>query len=292
MLSDSLCLSNSLGNIALRGNHFYGPLPQCLGTIPTLESLNISNSHFSGSIPQSLCNPVHPYFWLVADSTDIDGLPLIPPTQTLEIYSLIHNKLQFGDFENNYFNGCWSCINTIAPQDSVWSLLDTTVLINTTVILNSTVGGQYNTYNWYKNSFFLGSNNTGLWIVPTVQHSDSGIYTCSITNQYITPERNLILDRWPITLHVVNSFSSSEILNTNLNPEVFPNPFNQSLTLQFKSQHELTSLSLINTSGEIVMQAKIKASEYIFNTEVLPAGLYLLKAETGTSVAIFKIRKD
>lgn len=131
-----------------------------------------------------------------------------------------------------------------------------------------------------------------MWIVPTVQHSDSGIYTCSITNQYITPERNLILDRWPITLHVVNSFSSSEILNTNLNPEVFPNPFNQSLTLQFKSQHELTSLSLINTSGEIVMQAKIKASEYIFNTEALPAGLYLLKAETGTSVAIFKIRKD
>jgi len=40
------------------------------------------------------------------------------------------------------------------------------------------------------------------------------------------------------------------------------------------------------------MQAKIKSSEYIFNTEALPAGLYLLKAETGTSVAIFKIRKD
>lgn len=293
LLSDSLCLSNSLQEIILLGNHFYGPIPPCLGTMPTLIGLNISRSHFSGAIPQSLCNPVRPYFWLVADSTDIDSLPLIPPAQTMTLWSFTNNNIQFGDFENNYFNGCWSCINYIAPQKPVWSLLDTTVLINTTITLNSTVSGQYNTYNWYKNGTFLGSNNTGLWIIPTIQYSDSGVYTCSITNQYITPERNLILDRWPITLHVVNSFNTTEILNTNLNPEVFPNPFNQTLTVKLKAMfNEQTTLTLINASGETVMQAKTQACEYVFNTEKLLAGLYLLKAETGRTVTTFKIRKE
>jgi len=212
----------------------------------------------------------------------------------MRVYDIRWNKLQFGDFENTYLTGCQYCIQgPIAPQDSVWSVLDSTVLINTTVSLNSTVTGQYNTYYWYKNGVLTDSTTNGLLVIPNIQHSDSGIYTCNITNQYITPWKNLTLNRNPITLHVVDSLNSVEITNTDLKPGVFPNPFNQTLTVQLSPQlNEQTTFSLINTTGKTVMQAKTQANEYVFNTEALPSGLYLLKTETERSTATVKVRKE
>ncbi len=289
LLTDSLCLSNSLVGIDIRGSQFYGKLPDCLPYIPTIVGITINGCFFTDTIPPSIINP--PRIFLVeAENNKFSYLPLIPINSKVHFDDLIGNQFQFGDFENNYFNGCWNCIGAIAPQDSVWSVLDTTVLINTNVILNSIVTGQYNTYHWYKNGVLVGNNGSGLWEIPNVQHSDSGVYTCDVTNAYITV---LTLNRLPITLHVVNALGSNEIANTNLLPEVFPNPFKQTLTVKLKSTlTEPTTLSLINASGKIVMQAKTNVSEYVFNTEQLPAGLYLLKAETGRSVATVKVNKE
>ena len=303
LLSDSLCLSQSLQDLIISKNAFYGPLPQCLGTIPTLGYMDISHNNFTGAIPQSLFPPTSNSIQLTADSNHLTSLPFIPHEQSLtppysyiyymRVYDIRWNKLQFGDFENTYLTGCQYCIQgPIAPQDSVWSVLDSTVLINTTVSLNSTVTGQYNTYYWYKNGVLTDSTTNGLLVIPNIQHSDSGIYTCNITNQYITPWKNLTLNRNPITLHVVDSLNSVEITNTDLKPGVFPNPFNQTLTVQLSPQlNEQTTFSLINTTGKTVMQAKTQANEYVFNTEALPSGLYLLKTETERSTATVKVRK-
>ncbi len=304
ILTDSLCLSQSLYSLYITKDAFYGPLPQCLGTIPSLWYMDISHNNFTGAIPSSLFPPASNFIELTADSNHLTNLPFIPHEQSpLPPYSYIYhmrvkdirwNKLQFGDFENTYLNGCQYCIQgPIAPQDSVWSVLDTTVLKNTTVTLNSTVTGQYNTYYWYKNGVLIDSTTNGLLVIPNIQHSDSGVYTCNITNQYITPWKNLTLNRNPITLHIVDSLNSIEITNTNLHPEVFPNPFNQTLTIKLNSQfNETTTLTLINTLGKTIIQAKTQANEYVFNTEALPSGLYLLKAETGRSVATFKVWKE
>ena len=266
-----------------------------------MNYVNITKNHFSGTIPASICN-YHPYissppFEFYAAHNDFTNIVFIPAISNFNVVieDMSYNKFQFGDFENIYLNGgCWNgCIGVIAPQDSVWSLLDTTVLKNTTVTLNATVTGQYNTYNWYKNGTLLGSNNIGTWIIPSVQHSDSGVYTCSITNQYITPSRNLILDRWPITLHVVNSLNSIEITNTNLNPEVFPNPFNSVLSVKFKkTTGEPATISLLNSTGKTLMKITTTGNEYTFNTEKLAKGLYLIKVETGKTVALQKVTKE
>ncbi|MBI5219730.1 MAG: T9SS type A sorting domain-containing protein [Bacteroidia bacterium] len=309
ILSDSLCLSQSLQELRINKNAFYGTLPSCIGNIPSLLALDISHNNFTGAIPQSLFPPASNYIELTADSNHLTSLPFIPHEQSplppysylyyMRVYDIRWNKLQFGDFENTYLNGCSYCIQgPIAPQDSVWSLLDTTVLVNTTVTLNSTVTGQHNTYYWYKNGVLIDSTINGLLAIPNIQHSDSGVYTCNVTNLYISnwsgyPGNQLILNRSPITLHVVNSLNSIEISNTNLMPGVYPNPFDQALTVQLRAQiNGPTSLSLINVSGKTVMQAKTQANEYIFNTEKLPAGLYLLKAETGRSVATVRVRKE
>ncbi|MHB8842429.1 MAG: T9SS type A sorting domain-containing protein [Candidatus Aquicultor sp.] len=304
ILTDSLCLSQSIEELRIFKDTFYGPLPLCIGNIPSLLALDISHNHFTGAIPSSLFPPASNYIELTADSNHLTSLPFIPHEQSplppysylyyMRVYDIRWNKLQFGDFENTYLNGCQYCINgPIAPQDSVWSLLDSTVLINTNVTLNSTVTGLYNTYYWYKNGVLIDSTTNGLLVIPNIQHSDSGIYTCNITNQYITPWKNLTLNRNPITLHVVDSLNSIGITNTDLNPEVFPNPFNQTLTIKLISQfYEPTTLTLINASGKTVMQAKTQANEYVFNTETLPTGLYLLKTETGRSIATFKVRKE
>ena len=303
LLSDSLCLSQSLSQLRISKNAFYGPLPQCLGTIPTLLTLDISHNKFTGAVPSSLFPSASNSIQLIADSNHLTSLPFIPQEQPLpppvyyqsfRVFDIRWNKLQFGSFENTYLNGCSYCIQgPIAPQDSVWSVLDTTVLLNTNVTLNSTVTGQYNTYYWYKNGVLTDSTTNGILVIPNIQHSDSGVYTCNVTNQYITPAYNLTLNRNPITLHVVDSLNNVEITNTNLNPEIFPNPFNQTLTVKLKSQfNEPATLKLINELGKTVMQAKTKSGEYIFNTKALPAGLYLLKAETRRSIATFKVRKE
>jgi len=303
LLSDSLCLSQSLSQLRISKNAFFGSLPQCLGTIPTLRTLDISHNNFTGAVPQSLFPPTSKSIELTADSNHLTSLPFIPLLNPslyyMVVYDIRWNKLQFGDFENTYLNGCSYCIQgPIAPQDSVWSVLDTTVLLNTNVILNSTVTGLYNTYYWYKSGVLTDSTTNGFLVIPNIQHSDSGVYTCNIKNQYITPLNlnggpNLILNRNPITLHVVDSLNNIGITNTDLKPEVFPNPFNQTLTIKLKSQlNEPTTLTLINTLGKTVIQVKTQANEYVFNTEALMSGLYLLKAETVRSIATVKLRKE
>jgi hypothetical protein len=298
ILTDSVFLSNTLKEVELYYNAFYGPIPDTLGPNSKLHDLDLSGNHFSGTIPASICN-YHPNiypenFSFSACYNDLTNIEFIPANSNAGITDIRNNKFQFGDFENIYLNGgCWNCIYSIAPQDSVWSLLDTTALINTTVTLSSTVTGQYNMYCWYKNGILVDSNTLGTLVIPNIQHSDSGVYTCNITNQYITPSRGLILNRWPITIHVVNSLTNNEIAENNLNLEIFPNPINSELKINLnKFAGEPFIISLINSTGKIIQQTTTIESEFTFNTKNLGKGLYLVKVEKGITVAIQRVVKE
>ncbi|OFX33454.1 MAG: hypothetical protein A2X08_00080 [Bacteroidetes bacterium GWA2_32_17] len=74
---------------------------------------------------------------------------------------------------------------------------------------------------------------------------------------------------------------------------IYPNPCTNELNVKYNNvPYEQTTLSIIDIFGRIVMQVKTQESEYTFNTEKLPAGLYLLKAETGRTVATVKVNKE
>jgi len=257
--------------------------------------MDISHNNFSGAVPASLFPPYGHITTFYADSNHFTSFPFIPivPGSPVSIIDISHNKLQFGDFEDTYLNGYMGGIGTIAPQDSVWSVLDTIVNLTSNVTLNSTVTGQYNMYYWYKNGVNIGSSYNGLWIIPNVQYSDSGVYTCNVTNQFVTPWRGLTLNRLPIYLHVVNKDNIEDQVSSANIIEVYPNPCQNNISVKFKQMGlEPVNISVIDSKGKIVLQTITTQFENSFNTEKLAKGLYLVRIETGDKIVLTKITKE
>jgi hypothetical protein len=57
--------------------------------------------------------------------------------------------------------------------------------------------------------------------------------------------------------------------------QVFPNPLTNQTTILF-SNSDLKKITLINSSGQIVLQDECKSSHYLLERSNLAAGLYLL----------------
>lgn len=274
-IPDSICMSSSIENLILDHNAFYGPLPACIGNMQKLGILDVSHNNFTGAIPSSLYTPTSGGMDLIADSNQFISLPLIPSGSNIIIEDISNNKLQFGDFENNYFNGCWSCIWNISPQDSVWSIIDTSVQQSTMITLNSVVTGQYNTYQWFKNGVPIGNTTNGSWVINNVQYSDSGTYTCNITNQYITPSKSLILNRYPIHLHVNQNNEIDEINDCNI--KVLPNP--ASTNIQVKINATISTpilLKIYDMHGILVKILRTNQNENIIDIIDLEQGVYTI----------------
>lgn len=293
-LPDSLCMAQNLLQLSITHNGFYGTIPACIGNTNITE-INISYNNFSGAVPLSLFPPLGNVSSFKADHNQFTNFPLIQYATPSHVYvdDISYNKLQFGDFEDIYFNGCYGCLNRIEPQDSVWSVLDTTVLLNTDVTLNATVTGNFNTYYWSKNGTAIGSSTNGLWVIQNVQYADTGIYKCSVSNQYITPTRNLILTRYPINLHVTNGSGFTEQTNNTSITEVYPNPCSNNIIVNLKQIGlEPVNITILDSNGKIVLQKITSEYENSFNTEKLAKGLYLVKVENESGLVLTKFTKE
>lgn len=75
--------------------------------------------------------------------------------------------------------------------------------------------------------------------------------------------------------------------------KIYPNPFSQSLNIQFPQNNFLGSLSLFNLLGQKIESLKIENANLITikNWNSLPAGMYLLKIENANFHQSFKILK-
>jgi hypothetical protein len=77
------------------------------------------------------------------------------------------------------------------------------------------------------------------------------------------------------------------------NLTIYPNPCTTQLTVQYNIlPGEPATVSLLNITGKTLMQAKTEENEFTFNTENLPAGLYLVKVEANGTVALQKVIKE
>jgi hypothetical protein len=299
VLSDSLCNMNKLHMMTLSNNNFSGDIPTCFNNHSKWATLFFTNEKFSGTFPIATYN--HPGSFSAnlknCEFTDLATPIPSPYGQDIEYYSVSNNKLTFGTFENFYFYSGnntieWSMIFELVPQDSVWSPLDTTVLPGSSITFESYVSGQYNAYMWYKDTTYLGWNTTGLWTIHNASAADSGTYYCRIYNQYITPDRGLMLYRHHIRLHVdttVNVQSGAAYQE----PHVFPVPFGNELNINLnKLAGNFTAITLYNSAGIPVFTCETRKHYRIIETEKLPAGLYFLKLQQGDKVYTYKVVKE
>jgi hypothetical protein len=77
---------------------------------------------------------------------------------------------------------------------------------------------------------------------------------------------------------------------TGANFKLFPNPFNESLTIQ--SEENISGFSLYNSLGEKIREEVIFAKEYTIQTEGLVSGIYFIRIESENGLLVKKMIKN
>ena len=266
----------ALVNLGLGHNQLEGEIPVELGHLINLEYLIINSNQFTGEVPDSITNiKVLQTFRLYRNRfTDFPDLSAV---STLENLELFENRFTFEDLEPNitvpYF--------TYSPQDSVGEKQDTTATEGQNLTLSIVVGGTANHYQWYKDDTEISNSDNSTLVIENVAPSDSGSYTCQITNTMVT---DLTLYSRPIQVHVS---SGSEITNPRSEHPVrfelfqnYPNPFNPETTISFTVKIGChVTLKVFNLLGrEVAVPVNKQLEPGLYKVKFLgrdlPSGLY------------------
>lgn len=90
----------------------------------------------------------------------------------------------------------------------------------------------------------------------------------------------------PVTMIVTSGVKVKDIDVQN-HFLIYPNPAND--VLNIKGDIQITSVALINTSGNIVLESKINSNHASINTSNVPAGLYMLRMTTNEGIVTSKV---
>ena len=78
---------------------------------------------------------------------------------------------------------------------------------------------------------------------------------------------------------------------TSLSFSTFPNPFSETLTLEF-ADHSNYEIRLFDLTGKEMLLTNVKGSELTLPTSHLPAGTYIIQARSEDNVGIRKLIKN
>ena len=97
---------------------------------------------------------------------------------------------------------------------------------------------------------------------------------------------------WMEFLYSDNNLKTNTLENTNPYISLYPNPFNNSLTLKTTLNNHIDSIELYDISGRIVLtKTEINASSKMLNLEGLTSGSYFVKITTNKGTITKKIIK-
>jgi hypothetical protein len=114
---------------------------------------------------------------------------------------------------------------------------------------------------------------------------------------YSFTDNNPIASRTYYRLKMMDAdgkFTYSNIIwisaNGSSNISVYPNPVSQTTTLNINNNNQLigTKAQLMDVGGRLLQQITISHNQELLNIAALPAGLYLLKLNDGTTVKLMK----
>ena len=134
------------------------------------------------------------------------------------------------------------------------------------------------TYVWKKGTTVLSAQTTGILNLPSVITSDTGLYTCTMTNECgTTVTANLNINVTNLAVETVDDYKSQISL--------YPNPTKGILNLKFPENRGLKGYNykITNLLGQIMEEKDISTSgknELTINTAIYAYGVYQITLAT------------
>lgn len=299
----------SLRELDLSPNAFTGSIPAEIGNLVNLETLWLNQNGLTGTIPQSFQNLINlKNLHLIGavgnvnpddqwtDSSysgnfpDLTALPL-------EVLELQNNFFQFEDiadqfetYQANIPNFVFNPQFTIDPPEEIASPVGEDIVL--TITEDEPTSGRdgsgtlaSNEYHWLKDNVEIDGANASSYTILNAQNSDSGVYSCQITN---ADAPGLVITRAGITLNVGTLGVDKGNLN---NVRVYPNPTTNFITINAPAINQ-SKIKLYDLSGRLILTQEIESGLSKIDMHQLSSGIYLLQLENGSSSITRNIIKN
>jgi hypothetical protein len=127
------------------------------------------------------------------------------------------------------------------------------------------VADTYDTYQWFYNGMLLQGAITYYLISPP-----NGVYAVQVTNSY-----GCVITSDMITVNVgVDEIAMEDQLN------IYPNPVNDVLNVQWNNTTESANLSIRDLSGRLVLAERVANGNAVLDLSNLSSGNYILELQT------------
>jgi Leucine-rich repeat (LRR) protein len=274
--------TTSVTKLNLANNNLTGRIPKIIGEMTGLQTLNLGNNHLSGSIPDEI-NNLNSLQSLQLNNNKLSVLPVLTLT-TLDTLMINNNEFSFKDIEPNLKVPALE-IN-YQQQDSIGVMKDTTCRVGTIVKFVAIDSNIHNYYQWFKNDAAIASATNNSYELSNIQESDSGSYTCAITNSLAT---GLTIYQRPEILHVSLTTGINDVIMPEM--KIYPNPTSGLIYIESsKSPPTKTKIEVINLDGKILIQKDwIEDSRKELNLMHLSKGMYLIRIRSNNNYAFHKI---
>lgn len=235
--------------LGLRVNQFSGEIPSAIGALTNLRILWLGNNHFSGAFPEEITRLTN-LLLLEMRSTRIEDFPNVAAMPSLKALFVESNRLTFGDIEPNMGIENY----TYAPQDSLGTERDTTLIAGRPFQLHVEVDGTANQYQWQRNGVDLPARNTATLTVLAVSAADTGSYVCRITSSMAV---DLTLYTRPVHLYLEGATEVQvppAVLPDHYALEQnYPNPFNPETRIVYQlPRPSRVWLGIYNLRGQCI----------------------------------------
>jgi len=291
------CFGDTLHDIGLSNNFLSGEIPASLGWSAhsgNLYVLYLSNNYFEGEFPDTIMSG-HQLPEININGNDFTSITKRTPNTIYGGFKVEENRLTFKDilpYTLDPASPWW--VFTYAPQDSILDPIDTTVLLGSTLVLDSWIDTcSNNKYRWKKNGNWLSpfqSFDPEL-VINNIQYSDSGTYTCDVTNFYAY---DLTLHRRLIKVHVTTDVGDLEPkAREELQVSHDPKDDMLHILMDFNTSESITC-NLYDVNGRKVMRCYegiTKQQDFHYSLHSFPHGVYFLRTTAGDRAWVVKVVK-
>lgn len=156
----------SVSRIQLNDSGLSGIIPDAIGSLSQLQTLELSSNRLSGKIPAGLAN--------------------LAASGTLDVLTIDNNSFIFRDFNSEYATYAAELTTfTYTPQSKVYPDRNRYVVLGETFTLApKTLTSTDNSYQWKSSSTIPGATNREL-VISNATFDDISWYDCTVTNSKI-----------------------------------------------------------------------------------------------------------
>ncbi len=132
-------------------------------------------------------------------------------------------------------------------------------------------------------SWDFGDGNSSIDASPSYNYADTGAYTvCLTVTTFVQGQQVQCSSCQNVIISTNNTIdSTANLVNLNeIKYSVFPNPFNDYLTIDIENNKKDLSFELVNVNGVVLIKDVLKPTNNTINTLKLEKGIYFVKIIT------------